>query len=560
MYPALIWIRAVTTKVPMRHEPGDDYDPDWESYIEKAKGAESSHRSEMPSAAESGVEMSSCDALTSSSVSPEPDDKELRPNGLEYVYERDSFAEDLGPSKQVPTEPLDQCPSETHMTPSAAEAKSIAIPLSYESEQELDDASYFDILEHSYKELRPMGLECTLESEILMQDLVCPDEVKEPQSMEAIGFYDEFHSAKSRLKFELETSPMSKDATVLPFSGDYYLTYARGERVSEQAMATDVLCRSKVEPMSPSMSPRHNVFIPKPLLLVEHLIPAKATRVVPAISLDQDYAKLPPRALILTPETCRSNRPRLSDSQNPISHSAPCHSKPAIAVGHVKCLVETRCEHSAEPQAEPPSRAESELDQLLNDLESFIVEDRNDAETPVELGDAKSSSPEVTRAMFWSSNQPLHELYNVNQDIEVPDNAKTLHVEPELDEGYIPLPEKDPDKTLETQHGLGSQSAPLVREPGTNPEAQHTQVTEFPGDTHTLAMPEGIFSQTAVELEAKLEELRPPGLNTPMMSRTCALVDRFTGTPAVAWKSESRCEPRRSGQLKTKELKPPWRR
>ncbi|KAF8314616.1 uncharacterized protein EI90DRAFT_3135811 [Cantharellus anzutake] len=553
--------------------PGDDYDPDWESYIVKAKGAELSHRSETPSVAESGVEMSSCDALTSSSVLPEPDDKELRPNGLEYVYEHDSFTEDLGPSKQVPTEPLDQCPSETHTTPSAAEAKSIAIPPSYESEQELDDASYFDIL---------------------MQDLVCPDEVKEPQSMEAIGFYDEFRLAKYckscrkssehksdvfRLKFELEMSPMFKDATVLPSSGDYCLTYARGERVSEQAMATDVLCRSKVEPMSPSMSPRHNVFIPKPLLLVEHLIPAKATRVVPAISLDQDYAKLPPRALILTPETCRSNRPRLSDSQNPISHSAPCHSKPAIAVGHVKCPAGTRCEHSAEPQAEPPSRAESELDQLLNDLESFIVEDRNDAETPVELGDAKSLSPEVTRAMFWSSNQPLHELYNVNQDNEVPDNAKTLHVEPELDEGYIPLPEKDPDKTLETQHGLGSQSAPLVREPGTNPEAQHTQVTEFPGDTHTLAMPEGIFSQ--MELEAKLKELRPPGLNSeldhghpttwsislmmsdgtaPMMSRTCALVDRFTGTPAVAWKSESRCEPRRSGQLKTKELKPPWRR
>ncbi|KAF8344308.1 uncharacterized protein EI90DRAFT_3011052 [Cantharellus anzutake] len=372
----------------------------------------------MPSVAESGMEMSSCDALTSSSVLPEPDDKELRPNGLEYVYERNSFAEDLGPSKQVPTKPLDQCLSKTLTTPSAAEAKSIAIPLSYESEQELDDASYFDVLEHSYKELKPRGLECTLESEILMQDLICPYEVKEPQSMEAIGFYDEFHLAKYsescrkssehksdvfRLKFELETSPMSKDATVLPSSGDYYLTYARGERVSEQAMATDVLCRSKVEPMSPSMSPCHNVFIPKLLLLVEHLIPAKATRVVPAISLDQDYAKLPPHALILTPEMCRSNQPRLSDSQNPISHSAPCHSKPAIAVGHVKCPAGTRCEHSAEPQAEPLSRAKSELDQLLNDLESFIIEDRNDAETPIELGDAKSSSPEVTRALHLKS-------------------------------------------------------------------------------------------------------------------------------------------------------------
>ncbi|KAF8309449.1 uncharacterized protein EI90DRAFT_3025192 [Cantharellus anzutake] len=67
-------------------------------------------------------------------------------------------------------------------------------------------------------------------------------------------------------------------------------------------------------------------------------------------------------------------------------------------------------------------------------------------------------------------------------------NAKPLHIELEMDEGYIPPPEQDPDKTLDTQHGLGSQSAPLV--------------TKFPGDTRTLAMPEGIFSQAAVDLES----------------------------------------------------------
>ncbi|KAF8322335.1 uncharacterized protein EI90DRAFT_3078312, partial [Cantharellus anzutake] len=150
-------------------------------------------------------------------------------------------------------------------------------------------------------------------------------------------------------------------------------------------------------------------------------------------------AKLPPRALILTPETCRVNRARLSDSRSPVPQSAPRHSEPAVAVGHVKCLVEIRREH----QAEAPSRAESELP---NDLELFIDEDCNDAETPVELRNTKSSSPEVTRAVLWYSSDP-HELYNASQDVEVPGNAKTLHAEPELDEGYIPSPEKDPDKT-----------------------------------------------------------------------------------------------------------------
>ncbi|KAF8329987.1 uncharacterized protein EI90DRAFT_3061157, partial [Cantharellus anzutake] len=150
-------------------------------------------------------------------------------------------------------------------------------------------------------------------------------------------------------------------------------------------------------------------------------------------------AKLPPRALILTPETCRVNRARLSDSGSPVPQSAPRHSEPAVAVGHVKCLVEIRHEH----QAEAPSRAESELP---NDLGLFIDEDCNDAETTVELRNTKSSSPEVTRGVLWCSSDP-HELYNASQDVEAPGNAKTLHAEPELDEGYIPSPEKDPDKT-----------------------------------------------------------------------------------------------------------------
>ncbi|KAF8327630.1 uncharacterized protein EI90DRAFT_3067447, partial [Cantharellus anzutake] len=139
-----------------------------------------------------------------------------------------------------------------------------------------------------------------------------------------------------------------------------------------------------------------------------------------------NYVKLPPRALILTPETCRVNQARLSDSRSPVPQSAPRHSEPAAAVRHVKCAVEIRHEH----QAEAKSRTESEL---LNDSEPFIVEECNDAET--EFKHIDGSSPEVTRAVLWYLSDP-HELYNASQDVEAPGNAKTPHAEPELDKGY----------------------------------------------------------------------------------------------------------------------------
>jgi hypothetical protein len=141
-------------------------------------------------------------------------------------------------------------------------------------------------------------------------------------------------------------------------------------------------------------------------------------------------------------------------------------------------------------------------------------------------------------------------------------------------DGYECRPEKDPDKVSNANECPGDGLA-REQESEETPEVKCLRGVESHGDTRILAMPDSILStQAAVDLESKLKELRPPGLNSEFNhghpTTWFIPLEMRDGTYDV--QDMRACRPRHrhsscsmqvrvqmcSGQLKTKELKPPW--